>query len=172
MIQQKPVETLLADDTSVEILLVEDSQSDAKLTLRSLFKSGLVNRIEHVKDGQAALDYLFCVGRYADRNPAFSPKMVLLDIKLPKVDGLQVLERIRSDPRTTNLPVVILTSSNQERDIARGYALRANSYIVKPVNFEQFVESIREIGMYWLVLNRMPEDRHRPEVVPVGATLL
>jgi len=171
MIQQKPVETLLADDTSVEILLVEDSQSDAKLTLRSLFKSGLVNRIEHVKDGQAALDYLFCVGRYADRNPAFSPKMVLLDIKLPKVDGLQVLERIRSDPRTTNLPVVILTSSNQERDIARGYALRANSYIVKPVDFAQFADAVKNLGMYWLLINTPPSGRSRSVTATVSSPI-
>src|SRR4029077_787228 len=113
MIQVKPVERPPSEETPVEILLVEDSPSDAKLTLRSLLKSGVANRIDHVKDGQAALDYLFCVGSYADRNPALRPRMVLLDIKLPKVDGLQVLERIRSDPRTTNLPVVILTSSKQ-----------------------------------------------------------
>ena len=100
------------------------------------------------------------------------PKLVLLDIKMPKVDGLEVLRELRGNALTSSLPIVLLTSSAEERDLHRAYELHANSYIVKPVNFEQFVESIREIGMYWLVLNRMPEDRHRPEVVPVGATLL
>jgi CheY-like chemotaxis protein len=168
MIQVKPVEPLSRDDTPVEILLVEDSPSDAKLTLRSLMKSGVVNRIDHVKDGQAALDYLFCVGHYAERNPALSPRMVLLDIKLPKVDGLQVLERIRNDPRTSNLPVVILTSSHQERDIARGYALRANSYIVKPVDFVQFAEAVKSLGMYWLLLNTPASFRARSVPAPVS----
>jgi CheY-like chemotaxis protein len=166
MIQVKPFEKLPSEENPVEILLVEDSPSDAKLTLRSLLKSGVVNRIDHVKDGQAALDYLFCVGRYADRNPALSPRMVLLDIKLPKVDGLQVLERIRSDPRTTNLPVVILTSSKQERDIARGYALRANSYIVKPVDFAQFAEAVKSLGMYWLLLNTPASARAQSVPAP------
>jgi two-component system response regulator len=146
----------MIEDRPVEILLVEDNPSDAKLTLRTLLKSNLVNRIEHVKDGQAALDYLFRTGRYSDRDPAHQLRMVLLDIKLPKVDGLEVLERIRAEPLTANLPVVILTSSKQERDVARGYALRANSYIVKPVDFAQFAEAVRTLGMYWLLLNTPP----------------
>jgi two-component system response regulator len=145
MIQEQPV----------EILLVEDNPSDAKLTIRGLVKSKVANQIEWVKDGQAAVDYLFCEGEYADRDPAM-PRIVLLDIKLPKMDGLEVLERIRKDPRTSNLPVVLLTSSNQERDIARGYALRANSYIVKPVDFVQFADAVKSLGMYWLLLNTSP----------------
>lgn len=159
----------MIEDRPVEILLVEDNPSDAKLTLRTLLKSNLVNRIEHVKDGQAALDYLFRTGSHANRDPSLQLRMVLLDIKLPKVDGLEVLERIRADPLTANLPVVILTSSKQERDVARGYALRANSYIVKPVDFAQFAEAVRALGMYWLLLNTPPAPQTR--AVPGQAKL-
>jgi CheY-like chemotaxis protein len=141
----------------VEILLVEDNQSDAKLTQRALVKSNIVNRIEHVKDGQAAIDFLFREGQYVDRDPT-GPRVVLLDIKLPKVDGLEVLRRIRADPRTEGLPVVLLTSSNVERDIVRGYALHANSYIVKPVDFVKFSEAVRSIGLYWMLVNTPPPD--------------
>ena len=156
MIQEQPV----------EILLVEDNPSDAKLTIRGLVKSKVANQIEWVKDGQAAVDYLFCEGGYADRDPAM-PRIVLLDIKLPKMDGLEVLERIRKDPRTSNLPVVLLTSSNQERDIARGYALRANSYIVKPVDFVQFADAVKSLGMYWLLLNTPPVLQPRRARAPI-----
>jgi two-component system response regulator len=139
----------------VEILLVEDNQSDAKLTQRALVKNNIVNRIEHVRDGQAAIDYLFRQGEYSDRDPA-GPRVVLLDIKLPKVDGLEVLRRIRADARTASLPVVLLTSSNEERDIVRGYSLHANSYIVKPVDFLKFTEAVRSIGLSWLLVNTAP----------------
>jgi two-component system, response regulator len=139
----------------VEILLVEDNQSDAKLTQRALVKNNIVNRIEHVKDGQAAIDYLFREGLYVDRDPA-GPRVVLLDIKLPKMDGLEVLRRIRADRRTESLPVVLLTSSNEERDIVRGYSLHANSYIVKPVDFQKFSDAVRSIGLYWLLVNTPP----------------
>jgi CheY-like chemotaxis protein len=127
--------------------------------LRTLIKSTSANRIDHVIDGQAALDYLFREGVYAELEPVTGLRMVLLDIKLPKVDGLEVLRRIRDDPRTINLPVVLLTSSKQERDVARGYDLRANSYIVKPVDFAQFAEVVRNLGMYWLVLNTPPQGK-------------
>jgi len=143
---------------TVEILLVEDNMSDAKLTIRALVKNNIINRIEHVKDGQAAIDYLFCTGQYADRDPARRPRVVLLDIKLPKIDGLEVLRQIRGDPRTENLPVVLLTSSNQERDIANGYALHANSYIVKPVDFSSFAEAVKSLGMYWVLINTPPAN--------------
>lgn len=149
----------MIDDAPVEILLVEDNPGDAKLTLRTLIKSKIANRIDHVNDGQAALDYLFREGEYAALEPVTGLRMVLLDIKLPKIDGLEVLRRIRDNPRTTNLPVVLLTSSKQERDIARGYDLRANSYIVKPVDFAQFAEAGKNLGMYWLVLNTPPQAR-------------
>jgi two-component system response regulator len=149
----------MIDDAPVEILLVEDNPGDAKLTLRTLIKSKIANRIDHVNDGQAALDYLFREGRYAELEPVTGLRMVLLDIKLPKIDGLEVLRRIRDNPRTTNLPVVLLTSSKQERDIALGYELRANSYIVKPVDFTQFAEAVKNLGMYWLVLNTPPQAK-------------
>jgi two-component system response regulator len=158
-------------DDPVEVLLVEDSDDDAEMTMHSLNAHRLGNRVVRLRDGQEALDYFFLDGgRESARNGM--PKLVLLDIKMPKVDGLEVLRELRGNALTSSLPIVLLTSSAEERDLHRAYELHANSYIVKPVNFEQFVESIREIGMYWLVLNRMPEDRHRPEVVPVGATLL
>ena len=158
-------------DDPVEVLLVEDSDDDAEMTMHSLNAHRLGNRVVRLRDGQEALDYFFLDGgRESARNGM--PKLVLLDIKMPKVDGLEVLRELRGNALTSSLPIVLLTSSAEERDLHRAYELHANSYIVKPVNFEQFVESIREIGMYWLVLNRMPEGRHRPEVVPVGATLL
>jgi CheY-like chemotaxis protein len=146
----------MIDNGTIEILLVEDNKSDAKLTQRALEKGHIVNRVQLVIDGQAALDYLFCEGEFAGRDPRRAPRVVLLDIKLPKVDGLEVLRRIRADPRTESVPVVLLTSSNQDRDIAEGYALHANSYIVKPVDFLQFSEAVKSIGMYWLLVNTPP----------------
>jgi two-component system response regulator len=145
----------------IEILLVEDNLSDAKLTQRALVKNNIVNRIEHVKDGQAAIDFLFREGQYVDRDPA-GPRVILLDIKLPKVDGLEVLRRIRADSRTMAVPVVLLTSSNEESDIARGYSLHANSYIVKPVDFAKFSEAVRSIGLYWLLVNTPPPAMGSP----------
>jgi two-component system, response regulator len=146
----------MIDNGPIEILLVEDNKSDAKLTMRALEKGHIVNRVQHVIDGQAALDYLFCEGQFEGRDPKRAPRVVLLDIKLPKVDGLEVLRRIRADPRTESVPVVLLTSSNQDRDIAEGYSLHANSYIVKPVDFMQFSEAVKSIGMYWLLVNTPP----------------
>jgi len=142
-------------DESKVILLVEDNPDDEALTLRAFAKNNMGNRIVVVRDGAEALDWLMKRGAYADRRDP-DPQVVLLDLKLPKVDGLEVLRQLRADPKTKLLPVVILTSSKEESDLLRGYELRANSYIRKPVDFARFVESVREIGMYWLVLNEPP----------------
>ena len=139
---------------TTEILIVEDNPNDAQLTMRSLKKNNLANKIMHVSDGQAAVDYLFGEGEYQGRNVLDQPKVVLLDLKLPKLNGLQVLARIRGDARTKMLPVVILTSSQQESDLIESYKLGANSYIVKPVEFENFAKSVQEVGLYWLLLNK------------------
>jgi len=138
------------------ILLVEDNDDDAQLTLRALKMNHVANRIDVARDGAEALDYLFCRGAYADRDPQVMPQVVLLDLKLPKVTGMEVLEQIRRDPRTRRLPVVILTSSSVESDLATSYDLGANSYIRKPVDFAQFMEAVNNLGLYWLVLNETP----------------
>jgi CheY-like chemotaxis protein len=140
----------------VEILLVEDNPNDVELTLRALRHVNLANRIFVVRDGAEALDFLFARGPYGGRNGAQLPKVVLLDLKLPKVNGLEVLERVRSDPRTRTVPVVVLTSSSEEPDIQKSYALGVNSYIVKPVEFESFVKAVSDAGLYWLLLNQPP----------------
>lgn len=141
----------------IEILLVEDNLNDVKLTMRALKKHNLENRIHHVEDGEQALDFIFGRNEYADRNIENIPKVILLDLKLPKVDGLEVLKIIKNDVRTKTIPVVVLTSSNQESDMIKSYNLGANSYIVKPVDFDQFVKSVAELGFYWLLLNEMPK---------------
>jgi two-component system response regulator len=138
------------------ILLVEDNPDDAALTLRAFQKNKIANRVILAKDGVEALDYLFCTGSWSERRPEDDPSMVLLDLKLPKIDGLEVLRRMRQDHRTKLIPVVILTSSIEEQDVVRGYDLGANSYIRKPVDFSQFIEAMRELGLYWLVLNQPP----------------
>jgi two-component system, response regulator len=142
--------------TASIILLVEDNSSDEELTLRALRKSNITNEVVVARDGAAALDYLFARGAYAERDPKDMPQIVLLDLNLPKIGGLDVLRAIRADERTKLLPVVILTSSSEAKDLASGYANGANSYIVKPVDFKQFAESVRQLGLYWLVLNRPP----------------
>lgn len=144
-------------DNFIEILLVEDNPNDVELTLHAFKRHNLSNRIQVVRDGAEALDFLFCTGSYADRRIEDSPKLILLDLKLPKVDGLEVLQQIKSDPRTRALPVVILTSSSEERDIVESYRLGVNSYITKPVDFDQFIEAARQLGMYWLLLNQLPK---------------
>jgi two-component system, response regulator len=135
------------------ILLVEDNPDDEALTLRALKKHNVGNKVFVVHDGAEALDFLFCTGAYADRDPHDTPQVILLDLKLPKVDGLEVLRRLRADERTSLLPVVILTSSKEEQDIVTGYKYGANSYVRKPVDFNQFADAIRQLGLYWLVLN-------------------
>ncbi|HEX4943464.1 MAG TPA: response regulator [Usitatibacteraceae bacterium] len=140
------------------ILLVEDNPSDVGLTRRAFEKSAIRNTLVVAEDGQEALDYLFAEGRHAGRAPGEAPMLVLLDLKLPRVDGLEVLRRMRADPRTRRIPVVILTSSSEEQDIALGYDLGTNSYIRKPVDFHNFADVIRQLGMYWLVMNEPPPD--------------
>ena len=148
---------MAAVDGSVDILMVEDNADDERLTLRALAKYQLTNRIHVVRDGQEALDYVFCSGRYSDRKITDHPHVILLDIKLPLIDGIEVLRRIKADERTRTIPVVMLTSSREERDLVETYRLGVNSYIVKPVDFEQFTESARSLGMYWVLLNRPPK---------------
>lgn len=143
------------------ILLVEDNPDDQALTLRALKKNNIGNPVVVAKDGVEALDYLFATGRYADRDAADTPVLVLLDLKLPKVDGLEVLGTLRADPRTELVPVVILTSSREERDMIEGYRSGANSYIQKPVDFEEFTEAVRQLGLYWLLLNQTPAKARR-----------
>jgi CheY-like chemotaxis protein len=138
------------------ILLVEDNASDELLTLRALKKSAIANRVVVTRDGSEALDYLFAEGKHANRDPKELPQVVLLDLNLPKIGGLEVLKRIRSDRRTRLLPVVILTSSKEDKDLLDGYAIGANSYVVKPVDFTQFAEAVRQLGMFWLVVNQPP----------------
>jgi two-component system response regulator len=141
------------------ILLVEDNPDDVALTLRAFEKNNIANRIVVATDGVEALDYLFGTGRHAGRDLGDMPALVLLDLKLPKIDGMEVLRRLRADEKTKLLPVVILTSSKEEQDLANGYALGANSYVRKPVDFNQFMEAARHLGLYWLVLNEAPPAR-------------
>ncbi|GBE05824.1 MAG TPA: response regulator [Nitrospirae bacterium] len=138
------------------ILLVEDNPDDVELTLRALKKNNILNSVTVARDGVEALDYLFATGAYSGRDVKKLPTVVLLDLKLPKIDGMEVLKSIRSDDRTKLLPVVILTSSKEEKDLINGYKLGANSYIQKPVDFEQFTEAVRQLGLYWLLLNEPP----------------
>ena len=138
------------------ILLVEDNADDEALTLRALKRNNILNEVFVVRDGAEALDFLFCMGAYVDRDPHNMPQVTLLDLKLPKVDGLEVLRRLRADDRTRLLPIVILTSSREEKDVIAGYQLGANSYVRKPVDFIEFLEAARQLGLYWLVLNEAP----------------
>jgi CheY-like chemotaxis protein len=142
------------------ILLVEDNPDDQKLTLRALKKNNITNDIVIAEDGAQALDYLFGEGQFAGRDVEDRPALVLLDLKLPKVDGLSVLERVRSDDRTKTVPVVVLTSSSEEQDLLKSYQLGVNSYVRKPVDFLEFVDAARQLGVYWLILNQQPPVRH------------
>jgi two-component system, response regulator len=145
-------------EPEVEILLVEDSPEDAELTVHSLRRNNLANRIHWARDGEEGLDFLFCRGAFSSRSFQHPPKVVLLDLKLPKVDGLEVLRILKEDARTKSIPVVVLTSSREEADVVRGYRNGANSYVQKPVEFEQFREAVRQLGLYWLVTNEPPSE--------------
>jgi CheY-like chemotaxis protein len=149
--------TRMADPEAVEILLVEDNPNDAELTLRALKKHNLANRVVHVSDGEEALDFMFARGAFAARKVEEGPRVVVLDLKLPKVDGLEVLRALKGNPATRAIPVVVLTSSREEKDIIESYQLGVNSYIVKPVEFEKFIVAIRDLGLYWLLLNQPPQ---------------
>ena len=140
----------------IEILLVEDNPADVELTLRALKKHNLTNNVQVVSDGVQALDYLFNTGAFAERKHPVPPKVVFLDLKLPKVDGREVLRRMKADERTRMIPVVVLTSSKEESDIMETYKLGVNSYVVKPLDFDKFVESVSELGLYWVLLNQAP----------------
>jgi two-component system response regulator len=138
----------------IDIILAEDNHNDAEMSLRALKKNNIVNNILHLEDGEEVLDYVFATGPYSGRNMENIPKVILLDLKMPKVDGLEVLRKIKSDERTKIIPVVLLTSSKEDKDILEGYRLGVNSYIVKPVEFENFVKVVSEIGLYWLLINQ------------------
>jgi two-component system response regulator len=144
-------------DGAIEVLLVEDNADDAELTMRALRAAKLANPLQLVRDGEEALDFLFCRGAFQSRNIADTPRLILLDLKLPKVDGLTVLREIKKDPRTRVIPVVIMTSSKEERDIVNGYELGVNSYIQKPVDFDKFRDTVRQLGWYWLLINQPPQ---------------
>lgn len=141
---------------AVEILLVEDNPQDAELMIRALRKQNLANQIHIAEDGAEALDFIFCNGKYADRDFSKSPKVIFLDLKLPKVSGLEVLQELKSNPLTRTLPVVVVTSSRENPDIKKAYELGVNSYVVKPVNFEDFLKAMSQIGLYWLLVNEVP----------------
>jgi two-component system, response regulator len=140
-------------DTAVEILLVEDNPRDAELTIRALKKKNLANSLYHVEDGVEALDFLFARGKYADRDINDAPKVVLLDLKLPRIDGLEVLTAIKADERTQAIPVVVVTSSAEDPDVQKAYQLGANSYVIKPVQFDSFMDAMVRVGIYWLMVN-------------------
>lgn len=150
---------MVSSDSIVNILLVEDNPSDAELAIHALKKANLANHLEWVKDGEAALDFLFCRGSYANR-ANYLPKVVLLDLRLPKVDGIDVLRAIRANPDTHELPVVVLTSSKEERDVVATYQLGVNSFVAKPVAFNDFAKTVAELGMYWVLVNKAPVDLH------------
>jgi CheY-like chemotaxis protein len=146
----------MSETNIVEILIVEDSPQDLELIIRALRKANVTNRTHVARDGVEALEFIFCEGPHAGRTIADIPKVILLDLKLPRVDGLEVLKRIKGDPRTQAIPVAVLTSSKEQRDVVDSYKLGVNSYIVKPVNFDGFMAAVQELGMYWLLLNQPP----------------
>jgi CheY-like chemotaxis protein len=153
-----------------DILLVEDSPDDAELAIHALRRENLANNIHIVRDGEEALDFLFCRGAFAQRTFDHPPKLVLLDLKLPKVNGIEVLKQVKSDPRTKTIPVVILTSSREEQDLVRSYNLGVNSYIQKPVDFAQFRETVKTVGLYWLVVNQRPAANGASKTAGQGAS--
>src|ERR1700744_914218 len=146
------------DDSKVEVLLVEDNPHDAEMTIRALKRVNLANQLIHVKDGAQALDFIFAKGEYSDRHIENKPKVILLDIKMPKVDGIEVLRQIKTNETTRTIPVVIMTSSKEEQDIIASYNLGVNSYVVKPVDFDSFAKAVAELGCYWLIINQSTEQ--------------
>lgn len=147
----------MTDNQAIELLLVEDNPQDLELALRALRKADLMNRTHVARDGVEALDFVFGTGPFAGRSPPSRLKVILLDLKLPKIDGLEVLRRIKAEPSTRTIPTVVLTSSREQRDVVASYQLGVNSYIVKPVNFDHYAEAVRAVGTYWLVLNQPPK---------------
>lgn len=141
-----------------DILLIEDNPEDVEITLRAFRKNHIANKIHVVRDGEEALECLFSTGRYAESDACANTKLILLDLKLPKVDGLEILQKCKTDPRTKNIPVVVLTSSREERDLVQSYNYGVNSYVVKPVDFPQFTEAVRQLGLYWVLLNQVPSE--------------
>jgi two-component system, response regulator len=144
------------DQSEVEILFIEDNPHEAELTIRSLKQHNLANKLKHIDDGEEALEFIFSKGKYIDNHGLQQPKLILLDLKLPKVDGLEILRQVKADETTRNIPVVVLTSSKEERDIIESYKLGANSYIVKPVSFDSLSKAVYEVGLYWIILNQSP----------------
>lgn len=144
-------------DSIVDILLIEDNPNDVELTMRALKKNNIVNNVHVIMDGAEALEYFFADGKYRGRDTNLRPKLVILDLKLPKVDGLEILRKVKSDESTKTIPVVVLTTSKEENDIVSSYKLGANSFIVKPVDFEKFITTVKELGMYWLLINEPPK---------------
>ena len=142
--------------SDMDILLIEDNPEDVEITLRAFQKHHVANRIHVVRDGEEALECLFFTGRYAERSPCRNTRLILLDLKLPKVDGLEILHKCKSDPRTKHIPIVILTSSREEQDLAKSYSYGVNSYVVKPVDFPKFTEAVGQLGLYWMLLNQVP----------------
>ncbi|MEY2518725.1 MAG: hypothetical protein QOF24_484 [Verrucomicrobiota bacterium] len=147
----------MSENNAVEILLVEDTPEDLELALRALRKANLANHIQIARDGVEAMEFIFAEGAHQGRKIENGPKVILLDLKLPKIDGMEVLRRVKSDPRTKAIPIVVLTSSKEQKDVVESYQLGVNSYIVKPVNFERFVAAVQDLGMYWLLLNQPPQ---------------
>lgn len=157
------------NSNETDILLVEDSKDDAELAIHALRRENLANNIYTARDGEEALDFLFCRGPFAERSFDHPPKLVLLDLKLPKVDGIEVLKQLKNDPRTRFIPVVILTSSKEERDLVHSYELGVNSYIQKPVDFEQFRQTVKAVGLYWMVINQRPATRDTIKAAEQGS---
>jgi two-component system response regulator len=145
-------------NNEMDILLVEDNPEDVEITLRAFQKHHIANKIHVVRDGEEALECLFGTGRYAECSPCENTRLILLDLKLPKIDGLEVLQRCKTDPRTKHIPIVVLTSSREEEDLARSYNFGVNSYVVKPVDFPQFSDAVRQVGLYWMLLNQVPAE--------------
>jgi len=148
----------MKEANEVEILFVEDNPHEAELTIRGLRKHNLVNKLKHIDDGEEALDFIFSRGAYTSRENSPNPKLIILDLKLPKVDGLEILRQLKADKRTRIIPVVVLTSSQEEKDVIESYRLGVNSYIVKPVNFESFGKAVADLGLYWVILNHSPNS--------------